>query len=143
AGRAAAAQSLKRTWHELIADARKEMADEGVSADRLTFRFGFSARYLGQLESFDATLPITDTESFTDVALVIEAFESMYTKIYPEGARFPDAGYSLTGVYLEAIASKPQPHLASFPNCGPEPDSDAFVERRKVYHRGKWTNFQV
>ena len=143
AGRAAAAHSLRQTWHELIAEARKEMADEGVSADRLSFRFGFSARYLGQLESFDATLPITDTESFTDVALVIEAFESMYTKIYPEGARFPDAGYSLTGVYLEAIASKPQPHLASFPNRGPEPDPAAFVERRKVYHRGKWTNFQV
>jgi len=142
-GRAAAAASLRRTWHELIADARKEMADEGVGADRLTFRYGFSARYIGQLESFDATLPLTDVESLTDVAPVIEAFESMYTKIYPEGARFPDAGYSVTGVYLEAIASKPQPHLASFPNRGPKPDRGAFVEQRKVYHRGKWSDFQV
>jgi len=127
----------------LIAEARKEMADEGVSPDRLSFRFGFSARYLGQLESFDAMLPVRNAESLTDVAPVIEAFESMYTKIYPEGARFPDAGYSVTGVYLEAIADKPQPHLASFPNLGPEPDPAAFVERRKVYHRGKWTDFQV
>ncbi len=110
AGRAAAAQSLRRTWHELIAEAFKELADEGVSANQISFRFGFSARYLGQLESFDAMLPMTDIESFTDVAPIIEAFESMYTKIYPEGARFPDAGYSVTSVYLEAIARKPQPH---------------------------------
>lgn len=143
AGRAAAAQSLRRTWHELTAEAFKEMANEGVSANQLSFRFGFSARYLGQLESFDAMLPMTDIESFTDVAPIIEAFESMYTNIYPEGARFPDAGYSVTSVYLEAIARKPQPHLASFPSQGSEPDPGAFVERRKVYHRGKWTNFQV
>ncbi len=143
AGRAAATQSLQHTWRDLIAEARKEMADEGINGDRLSFRFGFSARYIGQLESFDAMLPIADPESLTDVAPIIAAFESTYTKIYPEGARFPDAGYSVTGVYLEAIASKPQPSLAAFPDLGPEPDPAAFVERRKVYHRGKWTEFQV
>jgi N-methylhydantoinase A len=74
---------------------------------------------------------------------LIDAFEMMYTKVYPDGARFPDAGYSLTAVHLEAIAPKPQPVLAEYPLSPPAPDAAACVGAREVYHAGRWTTFNV
>ena len=78
-----------------------------------------------------------------DVHRMIAAFEDMYTKVYPEGARFPDAGYSLTTVNLEAVAPKPQPSLPDYPLAGVVPSPEAYVETRDVYHKNAWTPFKV
>ena len=66
-----------------------------------------SARYIGQIESFDTALDSGRMESsFTeDIGRMIDAFETMYSNIYPEGSKFTEAGYSLTEVNLEAIAN--------------------------------------
>jgi len=139
----AAAAQIRAAWEDLEREARAEMTAEGVDPATLKFRYGVSARYIGQLESFDTVLPDGRMADAADVGRMIDAFEQMYTKIYPEGARFPDAGYSLTAVNLEAIAPKPQPLLPEFELAGKKPGESAYVETREVYHKNAWTPFRV
>lgn len=141
--RHALADNLRLVWANLEAEARAEMEHEGVDSSLLTFRYGFSARYIGQLESFETTLPSGRMDGAADIQNLIDAFEDMYTKVYPEGARFPDAGYSITSVNLEAVAPKPRPVLHADELAGPAPSPAAFVETRKAYHRDKWLDFKV
>jgi N-methylhydantoinase A len=143
AERTGVAHQIRDAWRELEADARAEMTREGVDPTKVTFRYGVAARYIGQLESFDTSLEDGEMESPADLDRVIAAFETMYTKVYPEGARFPDAGYSLTAVHLEAIAPKPQPVLAEYPLSPAEPDAEAYCGSREVYHANRWTTFKV
>jgi hypothetical protein len=137
------AAQIRGAWADLESEARAEMAAEGIDATRVKFRYGVAARYIGQLESFDTVLPDGNMSGAADVGRMIGAFEDMYTKLYPESARFPDAGYSLTSVNLEAIAPKPQPSLPTFELAGAEPDASAFVETREVYHKNTWCEFKV
>ncbi len=137
------AQQIRRTWAELEAEARAEMTAEGVDPTQVTFRYGIAARYIGQLESFDTQLTHGEMATPADIQRMIDAFETMYTKVYPDGARFPDAGYSITAAHLEAIAPKPQPVLAEYPLASATPSAQAFVGSRNVYHAGVWTPFNV
>lgn len=134
---------LDQQYRELEAEAREELRREGVDARHLTFRYGVYARYIGQLESFDTPLEFGHLSTPEDLDRVVAAFESMYTKVYPEGARFPQAGYSITEVYLQAVAPKPQPEMAEHELASSRPGDSAYVESRKVYHDGKWTDFSV
>ena len=138
-----AARQIREAWRELENEARQEMAQEGVDPNSLTYRYGISARYIGQLESFDTALPDGIMDGPADVQKMIDAFEKMYTKVYPAGARFPDAGYSLTAVNLEAIAPKPQPILREHATAGKEPPEAAYVGHRNVYHKNEWTPFNI
>lgn len=137
------AVQIRAAWEGLENDAREEMKAEGVDPAKLVFRYGVSARYIGQLESFDTMLPDGAMTGADDVRRMIAAFEDMYTKVYPEGARFPDAGYSLTTINLEAVAPKPQPSLPDYPLAGVVPSPEAYVETREVYHKNAWTPFKV
>ncbi len=134
---------LDQQFRELEADAREELRHEGVDAKHLTFRYGIYARYIGQLESFDTPIEFGHLSTPEDMDRVIAAFEDMYTKVYPEGARFPQTGYSITEVYLQAVAPKPQPEMAEHELASSKPSDSAYVESRKVYHDGKWTDFSV
>lgn len=138
-----AAAQIRAAWEGLEQEARDEMQAEGVDPAKLEFRYGVSARYIGQLESFDTMLPDGAMAGADDVRRMIAAFEDMYTKVYPEGARFPDAGYSLTTVNLEAVAPKPQPSLPDYPLAGVVPSPEAYVETRDVYHKNGWVPFKV
>ena len=141
--RQAIARRLDQQFRELEAEARAELKQEGVDARHLTYRYGVYARYIGQLESFDTPLDFGVLGTAEDTNRVIDAFEKMYTKVYPEGARFPQAGYSISEVYLQAIAPKPQPEMAEHELASTIPANSAYVGSRKVYHDGKWTDFKV
>jgi N-methylhydantoinase A len=137
------AGEIDAAWRALEDEAREEMVREGVDPDRISFRYAVSARYIGQLESFETRLDTGRMAGGADLDRLIGAFEATYTKLYPEGARFPDAGYSVTDVHVEAVAPKPQPLLPLHAPAGPKPADAAFVGTRRVYHDGAWTVFDV
>ena len=78
-----------------------------------------------------------------DIQAMVDAFETMYSKVYPEGAKFSGAGYSLTEVSIEAIAPKPQPLLREYELAGESPADAAFVGKREVFHKDQWLEFDV
>jgi N-methylhydantoinase A len=142
-GKLDVAKKLDHMWRTLEEEAREELRQEGMDVEDLTFRYGVYARYIGQLESFDTPLDSGEVSSASDIDKIIAEFEKSYTKIYPEGARFPDNGYSITEVYLQAIAPKPKPALRKHELAGEKPSDAAYVETRKAYHEGQWVDFTV
>lgn len=143
ADKRATALEIDRAWRELEAEARREMADEGVDPATVVFRYGVSARYIGQIESFETALSNGEMNGPADIQRMIDAFETMYSKVYPEGAKFSSAGYSLTTVNLEAIAPKPQPKLRQYPLADATPSAAAYVGTRDVFHKDGWLPFKI
>ena len=137
------ANQIDAAWNTLKKEALAELLAEGIPEADVRFRYGVSARYTGQIESFDTDLANGNMTSPTDVQNMIDAFEAMYSKVYPEGAKFSGAGYSLTEVNLEAIAEKPLPILLKHELQNEQPASEAYVEEREVYHKDSWQKFKV
>jgi len=130
-------------WRSLEDKARLEMESEGVNADDLEYRYGFYGRYMGQLESFETLLDSGHAKSPEDLDKMVAAFEEMYTNIYPDGARFPDAGYAVTEVFVQAVAPKAMPKILSHTLQGETPPEAAYVESRQVSHEGQFYDFKV
>lgn len=138
-----AAERINRAYKELEETAIREMKNEGFEASEVSFRYGVYARYIGQLESFDTPLAFELINSVEDIDRITKAFEEVYTKIFPVGARFPEAGYAVTEVYIQAIAPKPIPKIVEFELEGSEPISKAYLGTRKVYHDKKFQDFTI
>ena len=137
------AEKISISWKKLETDALEELRSEGIPEKDITFRYGVSARYTGQIESFDTDLETNQMESANDVKRLINTFEEMYAKVYPEGSKFSGAGYTVTEVNLEAVAKKPKPVLLDHKLSTKKPEEEAFVEKRKVFHKTDWIEFSV
>lgn len=72
-----------------------------------------------------------------DVDRIVAAFESTYSRVYPE------AGYVVSDVHLPAVVPKASPRLAEHPPLGPAAADSTLVETRRVFHRDHWREFPV
>ena len=134
---------LSQAWQELEERGYADLEAEGIPREAVSFRHGFSCRYIGQMSNWEVPVDVARVQSLADMDKVIGAFEKNYTSIYPSGARYPEAGYQITEVYVEAIAKKPKPVIPSYPLQGKEPPKKAYKGQREAYFDGKWTNFEL
>jgi len=130
-------------WKALSEQAYGELAQEGYPRERVRLEYAVGARYIGQLDSWEAAVPVGRIDSINDLNKVIDAFERVYTAIYPVGARFPEAGYSITEVIVNAYVDKVKPKIVRHSLQPPEPPLDAHKGQRDVYHRGQWIKFDT
>lgn len=131
-------------WREMEQRAYQELTDAGFDRKDISFRYGISARYLGQLfASWDAPVAQGTVDSIEAVDGLIAAFERVYGAIYPNAARFPEAGYLISAAYLEAVVPKITPKLAEYTLQDKTPSRHAHKGRRDVYHRGAWRKFDI
>lgn len=134
---------LNQAWAELEERGYQELEAEGFPRDTVSFRHGISCRYIGQLSNWEVPVEVGRVENMEDMDKVIGAFETAYTQIYPGGARFPEAGYQITEIYVEAAVEKPKPVIQSYPLSGKEPPQAAYKGERKAYLDGEWMTFQT
>jgi len=142
-GKSGVAKEINTAWRSLEKKAVEEMESEGIASEDLVYRYGFYGRYMGQLESFETLLDSGDANNAEDIDKMIAAFEDMYTNIYPDGARFPDAGYAVTEVFVQAVAPKAMPEILKHDMQGATPPESAYVETREVSHEGEFYDFKV
>ncbi len=136
-------QALSGTWAELEERGYRELEEEGFAREDVYFRYGVSCRYIGQLSSWEVPVEVSRADSMEELDKIIQAFEENYTNIYPSGARFPESGYQITEIYLEAAADKPKPVIHSYPLQGKEPPEAASKGQRKAYFDGEWIQFDT
>ncbi|MBL7119656.1 MAG: hydantoinase/oxoprolinase family protein [Dehalococcoidia bacterium] len=134
---------LSQAWQELEERGYTDLEAEGIPREAVSFRHGFSCRYIGQMSNWEVPVDVSRVQSLEDMDKVIGAFEKNYTSIYPAGARYPEAGYQITEVYVEAVAKKPKPVIPSYPLQGKEPPQKAHKGQREAYFDGKWTKFEL
>lgn len=138
-----AGKTLSDTFRDLEDEAYKELEKEGFSKEKVSFRYGVFARYIGQLESFEAYVPVGRITSVEDMDRVIEAFNSSYGAIYPEAAKFPEVGYHFSEVFVEALVGKPTPVIPRMELKEKKPSKEAYKGDRDVYWKGKWEKFAI
>ena len=135
---------MSAAWRVLEEQAYKELEQEGFSRDKVTFRYGIAARYVGQLfSSWEAPVAFGKVDTIDDVQMICDSFEKTYTRIYPTASRFPEAGYLITSVYLEAVVPKIQPKLIAHPLKGLTPVKEAKKGEREAYWDGRWHKCDV
>jgi len=136
-------KALSDTWASLEERGYSELEAEGFAREDVYFRYGISCRYIGQLSNWEVPVEVSRADSLEELDKIIEAFEENYTNIYPSGARFPESGYQITEIYLEAAADKPKPVIHSYPLQGKEPPKEASKGQRKAYFDGDWIQFDT
>ena len=136
-------KALSDTWATLEERGYSELEAEGFSREDVYFRYGISCRYIGQLSNWEVPVDVSRADTLEELDKIIQAFEDNYTNIYPSGARFPESGYQITEIYLEAAADKPKPVIHSYPLQGKEPPKEAFKGQRKAYFDGEWIQFNT
>ena len=134
--------ALNQAWEDLENQAYREFEAEGIPRDRVQFRYGISASYIGQVYSWDVPVPIGRVGTAADADAIIKAFEDTYATIYPVAARF-NTGCRIAEVSLEAGAVKTKPELARYPIKSKQPDKKAFKGNRDAYMDGKWMPFRT
>ena len=134
---------LSEVWEELEEQAYEEMEAEGIPREQVRFRHWISARYIGQLSTWEAPVEKGRVENLEDFYKVIDSFEKVYTTIYPAAARFPDTGYQITEVSVEAIADKIRPVIPKYALRDKKPPKEAYKGQRDAYLDGKWSPFEI
>jgi len=134
---------LSAAWQELEERGCQELEMEGIPREKVHLRYGISARYIGQISTWEAPVKKGRVETLEDLDAVIGSFEKVYTTIYPAAARLPEAGYQITEVYVEAIGEKIKPIIPSYPLQGKQPSNKAYKGKRDAYMDGKWQKFDL
>jgi N-methylhydantoinase A len=134
---------LSEVWEELEEQAYEEMEAEGIPREQVRFRHGVSARYIGQMATWETPVEKGRIESVEDIDKVIESFERVYTTIYPVAARFPEVGYQITEVSVEAIGEKIKPVIPRFALKDKKASKEAYKGQRDAYMDGKWFKFDL
>jgi|Deesub1362B_J571_1020462.scaffolds.fasta_scaffold00003_106 N-methylhydantoinase A len=130
---------INAAWEELENTAVSIMTKEGFDPDEIRFRRYLYIRYKGQLEDIEVLSPVDriyDLEE--DVNKVINAFEEAYLRIYPSAAKYPEAGYLILEVAVEAYIETPKPRISMYVESSREPPDKAFKGERDAYFNGKW-----
>jgi acetone carboxylase beta subunit len=134
---------LSQAWQELEKRGLEELEAEGIPQEAVKFRYGMSGRYIGQVATWEAPVEKGRADNLEDIGKVIDSFEKMYTTIYPAAARYPDAGYQITEVYVEAIAERPKPVIPTYSLQGKKPPKKAYKGQREAYMDGEWLKFDL
>lgn len=128
---------LTKLWEEMREQAVDDMTSEGFAADVLRFQHLAMVRYGRQLNDLIVASPVENISSIEDWAALVDAFESMYERIYARAAKYPQAGYEIFGIGLVATASKIRPRIRSEPLGTATPGRDATKPARDAWFNGR------
>jgi acetone carboxylase, beta subunit len=133
--------ALNNILDELKARAMEELSDEAFTEDQVIFRPVFRMCYTGQLDALEVRSPHLVIQEPSHIDDIIQAFESLYEKVYARAAKFSNAGYQITEVVLLASVETTKPKLAEHPLEESTPPDAAFKGNRQVYWQDQWQNF--
>jgi acetone carboxylase beta subunit len=134
----AMAKPMNAAWDELETEALTFAKQEGFEESRVTLRPFAFVRYGGQYDDLEVTSLTRRINSPADFDQLIARFEDLYAKVYALGAKFPQGGFQIFEVGLEATVSKIKPQVYKHTLASEKPDSSAYKGKRRVYFHGEW-----
>ncbi|MDD5702769.1 MAG: hydantoinase/oxoprolinase family protein [Dehalococcoidales bacterium] len=134
---------INQAFREMEQQGYDELIAEKFTKDQVSFKYGMSARYVGQIFSWEVPLATGEVKSLADVDTVIDSFEKAYSAIYPAAARYPEIGYQVTDLYVEAVGETVKPVIQTYPLQGKTPPKEAYKGQREAYMDGKWQKFDL
>jgi N-methylhydantoinase A/oxoprolinase/acetone carboxylase beta subunit len=130
-------------WRDLEKELLEELEGEGFTREQITVYQVVYIRYFGQLEDIEVESPVTTLDSEADLSALLEAFETLYTRMFTLAAK-PDVGtYSITEVCVVAKVATVKPNLPKHELADKRPAQEALKGSRPVFQRGRWTDADI
>ncbi len=129
---------LNGGWEELENTAKAEFEAEGLPWDEATLQQIAYVRYGCQMDDLEVISPVSRINSVEDMDKLIDAFETLYEKVYAGVAKHPQAGYQIMELGIAASIPKVKPKLVKRPLEGKALPKEAHKGEREVYMDGKW-----
>ncbi len=138
-----AGKELQDAWSELKERVGNEFEKNHFEMEEVDFRLYFRMQYQGQLNDLEIEAPIESFKDVQDWDALVEAFEEVYTRVYAKAARSPELGYSITGAIVRGLVDVVKPKIPKEALSGEEPSQEAYLGKREVYWKGKWTEADI
>jgi acetone carboxylase beta subunit len=138
-----AAGAISGAWEQLEERARSDFKLHGWNFKEAKLSRSAYVRFTNQLSDFEVLWPGERIAGLGEMQQLIERFERVYTTIYPSQALYSEVGYQILEVALTADVETPKPKLPKLRMKGPKPPSVSEKGTRKVYWRGKVSDFRI
>jgi N-methylhydantoinase A len=137
-GSAAGAGRLRRLVREMLAEARRALAAEGIPAARQRMRFQLDLRYAGQYHEVGVDVSARSLDG-ADWQAVRERFHAQHDRLYGYALRAEGTAVELLNARLSASGMTQKPALRREPRRGPgcaralKGKRPAYLPERKAY----------
>lgn len=116
----------------MIAKARKNLADEGFSGDRVRLDWSVDLRYSRQVHEVTTVMRGPQPMDDAAVAQLVADFEALYERKFGKGSAYREAGIEMTQFRLTARGLMERPKLVPLPLGSADP-SAARTGRRSIF----------
>ncbi len=137
------AVGLTKLWNQLKQEATESFEKEKMDLDKIEYKRIAFVRYGGQLDEVEVPYDKQWSDSPEDVDSLLDEFESLYTRMYANAARYPKAGYAIFQVALVASIETQKPAFPIHDDEGVEPPDDAYRGSRQIYIDGHWNEAKI
>lgn len=123
------ADKINRIFEPMEAEAREQLANEGITPDRIVVERSIDLRYSRQVH--EVTTPVAGDAPLDKKLLsqVVDDFEALYERKYGRGSAYREAGIELTRFGISARGVMPRPALPT------EKEGDADPSAAKIGDR--------
>lgn len=133
---------FNKMFAELHKRAEKDMLAEGISKDKIKYKYEIQGRYGGQLWELRAEVPVNHIYNLEDFKAIVKAFEERYFDEYGLRAMAPRGGLQIITIAVEPSASLPKPVFRAEKEVGENPDQ-ALKGQRDVWFDGGWKKSKI
>ena len=138
------AQEINRIFEPMEAEAREQLAAEGITADRIVIERSIDLRYSRQVH--EVTTPVAGDKPIDKALLakVVDDFEALYERKYGRGSAYREAGIEMTRFSISARGVMPRPALP-VEKEGDTDSSAAKIGERDIFEisKGEMTRGQI
>jgi N-methylhydantoinase A/oxoprolinase/acetone carboxylase beta subunit len=130
-------------WRDLEQELLTELQEEGFTREQIQLHQVAYVRYFGQLEDVEVESPVPSLDTEEDIDALLEAFESLYAKMFTLAAKPEGGTFHITEICVIAKVATVKPKLREQALSSKTPDAAAKKGTRPVFQRGKWTDADI
>lgn len=121
---------INRTFSELEAKGRKQLAEDGVDADRMVIQRFVEVKYRMQIHQLTVPVPPGQLHQ-DDLQRLVQRFEKIYESFYGKGSAYRQAGVEIGLFKINAIGEMVKPKIPQQEQVNEAP----LPGHRKIYWR--------
>jgi N-methylhydantoinase A len=126
------AERINALFAPMEAQARKQLAAEGVTGDRMRMEWSVDLRYSRQVHEVTTQVSAPSPLDAAGLSRLINDFEALYERKYGKGSAYREAGIEMTMFRLTARGLMPRPSLPEEAE-GPPDCAAARIGTRRIF----------
>ena len=134
---------INKVWSELKNIAIKQIREERISEEKMSYRYIAQIRYGRQLQDLLVTSPVSRIKTPEDWNKLIDAFENLYSNKYAKIATYPQAGFEIFNIGLVCYQYLVKPRINKAEIVRTKFKKNAFIGERKAFFYGDYYDTKI